>query len=78
MARVHCDPGGSSMLEVTALFYGVIASFIMASVARNRREARGNPPVVVLFGWFMLAFSAVMAGLLLGYAGWQLLTGAVG
>ena len=44
------------MLEVAALFYGVIASFIMASTARNRREARRNPPIVALFGWFMLAF----------------------
>ena len=66
------------MLEVAALFYGVIASFIMASAARNRREARGNPPIVILFGWFMLAFSAAMGALLLGVTGWQLLTGGIG
>ena len=66
------------MLEVAALFYGVIASFIMASAARNRREARGNPRIIILFGWFMLALSAAMGALLLGAAGWQLLTGGVG
>jgi hypothetical protein len=66
------------MLEVTALFYGVIASFLMASVSRNKREQRGNPPIVTLFGWSMLSFSAVMGALLTCYAAWLMLTGATG
>jgi hypothetical protein len=66
------------MLEVAALFYGVIASFLMASVSRNKREARGNPPIVTLFGWSMLSFSAVMGALLTFYAAWLLVTGATG
>jgi len=65
------------MLEVAALFYGVLASFIMASTSRNRREARRNPPIVQLFGWAMLAFSAAMGAMLLGDAAWQLLAGPV-
>ncbi|WP_293967718.1 hypothetical protein [Sphingomonas sp.] len=63
------------MIEVAALFYGVLASFIMASVSRNRREERINPPIVTLFGWVLLSFSAVMGTLLLGYAAFLLLTG---
>jgi hypothetical protein len=66
------------MLEVAALFYGVIASFLMASVTRNKREARGNPPIVALFGWTMLSFSAVMGALLTIYSAWLLVTGATG
>ncbi|MDO6416501.1 hypothetical protein Q4F19_19110 [Sphingomonas sp. BIUV-7] len=66
------------MLEVAALFYGLLASFIMASASRNKREARGHPPILTLFGWAMLSFSAVMGAMLLAYAGWLLLTGAVG
>ncbi|PZU11495.1 MAG: hypothetical protein DI605_00410 [Sphingomonas sp.] len=67
--------GGIKMIEVAALFYGVLASFIMASVSRNRREERINPPIVTLFGWVLLSFSAVMGTLLLGYAAFLLLTG---
>lgn len=63
------------MIEVAALFYGVLASFLMASVSRNKREARVNPPIVTLFGWAMLAFSAVMGALLLGDAAFMLLSG---
>ena len=66
------------MFEVAALFYGVLASFIMASASRNRREARRNPPAVQLFGWAMLAFSAAMGAMLLGYAAWRLLAGVTG
>jgi hypothetical protein len=64
------------MLEVAALFYGVLASFLMASVSRNKRDARGNTPVVALLGWAMLSFSAVMGAMLIAYAAWQLLAGA--
>jgi hypothetical protein len=64
------------MLEVTTLFYGVLASFVMASVTRNKREARSNAPMVTLFGWGLLAFSAVMGALLLAKVAYMLLTGA--
>jgi len=63
------------MLEVAALFYGVLASFIMASVTRNRRERRGNPPYLAAFGWLLLAFSGTMGVMLLGYAGWHMMGG---
>lgn len=66
------------MFEVAALFYGVIASFVMASVSRNRREQRGNPPIVILFGWFMMTFSATMAVLLAASAAFRLLSGTGG
>lgn len=67
--------GGIRMLEVSALFYGVLASFIMASMSRNRREQRKNSPVLAAFGWLMLAFSGAMGTMLLGYAGWHVMAG---
>ncbi|WP_420142296.1 hypothetical protein [Sphingomonas sp.] len=59
------------MFEVAALTYGVLASFIMASAGRNRREKRRNPPLLTLLGLTLMALSATMAVLLLGYAAWN-------
>jgi hypothetical protein len=64
------------MFEFAALTYGVLASFIMAAVSRNKREARGNPPVLTLFAWLFAAFSLSSAMLLIGYVGWSALSGA--
>lgn len=64
------------MIEVAALFYGVLASFLMASVSRNKREARVNPPIVNAFGWAMLSFSAAMGVMLIVYAAWLIVNGA--
>jgi dipeptide/tripeptide permease len=64
------------MFEFAALTYGVLASFVMASASRNRRERRRNPPVLVLFGLMLMSLSAGLAVLLLGYAGYEILSGA--
>ncbi len=63
------------MFEFAALTYGVLASFLMASVGRNKREARSNPPVLTLFAWLFAAFSLSSALLLIGYVGWNALSG---
>ena len=57
------------MFEAAALFYGLIASFVMASASRNRRERRTNPAVVTLAGWLLMSFSGALGLMLLGYAG---------
>lgn len=57
------------MLEVAAACYGVIASFVVASASRNRREQRDHSAVLTLFAWLLLSFSAVLGVLLLGWAG---------
>jgi hypothetical protein len=64
------------MFEFAALTYGVIATFVMASTGRNRREARNNPPLLTLFGWVLMAFSLSVGVGLLGYCGYSALTGA--
>lgn len=63
------------MFELVAVTYGVIASFVMASAARNRRHARINPPILTLFGWMLMAFSGTVGLGLLGIAGYSVLTG---
>ena len=63
------------MFELAALTYGVLASFVMASVSRNRREERRNATLLTLFAWLMAAFSLSAAVLLIGYVGWQALSG---
>jgi choline-glycine betaine transporter len=57
------------MIQFAALIYGVLASFIVSSATRNRREARDNPPELTLFAWALMSFSAATGALLLGYAG---------
>lgn len=64
------------MFEFAALTYGMIVTFVMASTSRNRREARNNPPLLTLFGWTLMTFSATTGVGLLGYCGYHALTGA--
>jgi membrane glycosyltransferase len=64
------------MFEFAALTYGVLASFIMASVSRNKREERRNPPILTLFAWLFAAFSLSSALMLIGYVGWRALSGS--
>ncbi len=63
------------MFEFAALTYGMIATFVVASASRNRREARTHPPLLVAFGWLLMAFSLTLGLGLLGYAGYGMLTG---
>lgn len=57
------------MTEMAALAYGLLATFVMQSVHRNRRAARANPPILTLFAWGLLGFSAACGLILLSYAG---------
>ena len=63
------------MFEFAALTYGVIASFVMASASRNHREARQHPPLLIAFGWMLMAFSGTVGTGLLAYAGYHALVG---
>ena len=63
------------MFEFAALTYGVIASFVMASFSRNRREARQHPLLLLGFGWMLMAFSMTVGLGLLAYCGYHALAG---
>jgi hypothetical protein len=65
------------MFELAALTYGVLASFVMASLTRNKRAARRNPPVLSLFAWVLAGFSLGSAAMLIGHVGLKMLSGVV-
>ncbi|WP_174273431.1 hypothetical protein [Sphingomonas bacterium] len=56
------------MLEFATLTYGMLASFVVASASRNRREARTDPLILTVFAWVLLSFSGATGAMLLGYA----------
>ena len=64
------------MTEMAALAYGLLATFVMQSVQRNRKTQQTNPPILTHFAWALLGFSAALGVILLGYAGWETLGGA--
>ncbi|WP_404713016.1 hypothetical protein [Sphingomonas sp. MMS24-J13] len=63
------------MFELAAITYGVLASFVMASLTRNKRAARRNPPILALFAWGLAGFSLGSAIMLIGYVGIHALSG---
>jgi len=63
------------MTEMAALAYGLLATFVMQSIHRNRREARANPAILTLFAWGLLGFSGALGVILIGYAGLKALGG---
>jgi hypothetical protein len=66
---------GDRMFAFAAVAYGALTSFVVASVSRNRREARSNPIILAAFGWLLMAFSATAGVGLLGYASYSALSG---
>ncbi len=63
------------MTEMAALAYGLLATFVMQSVQRNRRAARPNPTILTLFAWGLLGFSGAFGMILMAYAGLKSLGG---
>ncbi len=57
------------MLEFAVVTYGALASFVVASASRNKKQAIANPPILTVFGWGLLSFSGATGTLLIGYAG---------
>ncbi|PZQ58103.1 MAG: hypothetical protein DI544_15010 [Sphingomonas taxi] len=63
------------MLEVAALTYGMLLSFVFAGASRNRKLERANPPVLNYVGYVLVGATCTMAVLLAAYAAWGLATG---
>ena len=55
------------MFEFAAFTYGILASFVLASISSNKRANRENSRVVTLFGWGLMAFSLTLSLLLSGW-----------
>lgn len=65
------------MFEFAAFTYGVLASFVLASLSSNKRANRDNPRVVTLFGWGLMAFSMTLSLLLSGWLVFKTVGGGV-
>lgn len=63
------------MFEVATLTYGMLASFVLASISNNQRANRANPRIVTMFGWGLMAFSLTLSLLL---SGWLLYKSVLG
>lgn len=61
------------MFEFAAFTYGILASFVLASISNNKRANRENPRIVTLFGWCLMAFSMTLSVLLSSWAVYQTL-----
>lgn len=61
------------MFEFAAFTYGILASFVLASISNNKRANRDNPRIVTLFGWGLMAFSLTLSLLLSGWIAYQTL-----
>lgn len=64
------------MFEFAAFTYGVLASFVLASISNNKRAERANPQILTLFGFSLMAFSTTLAVLLAGFVVYQTIQGA--
>jgi hypothetical protein len=65
------------MFEFAALTYGMLASFVLASISNNKKAARPSPRIVTLFGWGLMAFSLTLSLLLTGWLTYQTIGGQV-
>ena len=63
------------MFEFAAFTYGVLASFVLASISNNKRAERSNPRILTLFGWGLMAFSTTLSLLLTGLAAYRAVGG---
>jgi hypothetical protein len=63
------------MFEFAAFTYGILASFVLASISNNKRANRETPRVVALFGWGLMAFSLTLSMLLSGWVVYRTVAG---
>lgn len=63
------------MLEFTAFTYTLLASFVLSSATRNRRERRPHAARLVMAGWVLMSMSFALAAMLLGWAFVLLISG---
>jgi hypothetical protein len=58
----------SSMLEFAVFTFGMLASFVLSGLGRNKKAQRANPPILRYMGLVLMGFSGAMGVMLLGYA----------
>ena len=59
------------MVQFAGLIYGLLLSFVLTSAARNTREGRAHPPILVYVGYVLCGISAGAAVMLPLWAGFH-------
>lgn len=66
--RTSLFPDLSPMLEFAVFTFGMLASFVLSGLGRNKKAQRANPPILRYMGLVLMGFSGAMGVMLLGYA----------
>lgn len=64
------------MLEVAALTYGMLLSFVLTGASRNRKLQRPNPAVLNHIGYVLFGMTCAVSAMLTVYALWGVANGA--
>ena len=64
------------MVGAAVFAYGMLATFVHASAARNRKLGQNHSPTLEAAGWTLLSGSAVGGLLAIGYGAWMTLSPA--
>lgn len=56
------------MIEFTVFTFGMLASFVLSGLGRNKKAARANPPMLHYMGLVLMGFSAALGMMMLAWA----------
>ncbi|WP_314376304.1 hypothetical protein [Sphingomonas paucimobilis] len=56
------------MIEFAVFTFGMLASFVLSGLGRNKRAQRASPPMLRYMGLVLMGFSGALGMLLLGWA----------
>ena len=56
------------MLEFAVFTFGMLASFVLSGLGRNKKAQRANPPMLHFMGLVLMGFSGALGVMLLGWA----------
>ncbi|MDQ1232069.1 MULTISPECIES: hypothetical protein [unclassified Sphingomonas] len=56
------------MLEFCVFTFGMLASFVLSGLGRNKKAKRAHPPMLYYMGLVLMGFSGALGMMLLAYA----------
>ena len=56
------------MIEFAVFTFGMLASFVLSGLGRNKKAQRANPPMLHYLGLVLMGFSGALGVMLLAWA----------
>ncbi|MCT8002577.1 hypothetical protein NZL82_11880 [Sphingomonas sanguinis] len=56
------------MIEFAVFTFGMLASFVLSGLGRNKKAKRANPPMLHYMGLVLMGFSGALGVMLLAWA----------